>query len=115
MWLAMLVIAGQVLLPLFSVSIANASAAGERVAVCTSLGIAWVNIGEPAPHEGDTGGHLHCAFCAAGVPLPASAAPLGLSFRAPAQASLRHDTGQPAVAPAPEGQPPPSRAPPIPA
>ncbi len=116
----MLAVAGQMLLPLFNASVARAAPAGERVAVCTSLGIAWISLGEAAPgddgsapDEGDALGHLHCPFCAGGAPVP-SGDHGGLSFRAPAQGPVPVRVGRPSSATSAEGLPPPPRAPPIP-
>ncbi|MEZ5652953.1 MAG: hypothetical protein R3E87_20660 [Burkholderiaceae bacterium] len=107
----MLAIAAQAILPLAVSTSANAAANGERVAVCTSLGLVWVSLSDSASADGNGHGHLHCPFCAGGAPLPMRIGARA-GFAAPGAEALRGHKAGLALPASRDALPPPSRGPP---
>jgi len=107
----MLAIAAQALLPLVHASIASAAPAGERIPVCTALGLVWIDAGDSAPVGGNARDQRHCPFCTGFAPLLAGSAQ-GTSLRLPEAEPVCGGLGAPLRA-APTGAvPPPPRGPP---
>jgi len=110
-WLAMLAIAAQALLPLVHASIARAAPAGERIPVCTALGLVWIDAGDSAPGGGDARDHRHCPLCATSTPLLAGSA-ARIAPPVPSSVSVCRALGAPPRTASTEAVPPPPRGPP---
>ncbi|MFN7888108.1 MAG: DUF2946 family protein [Betaproteobacteria bacterium] len=110
-WLAVLAIATQVLLPLVHASIARAAPAGERIPVCTALGLLWIDAGDSAPGGGDARDHRQCPFCASSTPVLAGSAPR-IALLAPCTEPVCRSLGAPPRAASTGTLRPPPRGPP---